>query len=51
MTVPTGPVCYRYGLAYAGLTATVMLSAAVIFTVGYVCSMTLRRTAVRRIGG
>jgi hypothetical protein len=54
MTVPSGParpIYYRYGLAYAGLTATVMQSAAVIVTVGYVCSVTLRRTAVRRIGG
>jgi hypothetical protein len=48
---PAGPVYYRYGLACAGLTATVMLSAAVIFAVGYVCAVTLGRTAVRRISG
>jgi predicted MFS family arabinose efflux permease len=46
-----GPIYYRYGLAYAGLTATVALSAAVIIAVGYVCSVTLRRTAMRQIGG
>jgi predicted MFS family arabinose efflux permease len=45
-----GPIYYRYGLAYAGLTASVMLAAAVIFATGFVCSVKLRRPAVRRAG-
>jgi predicted MFS family arabinose efflux permease len=38
-----GPVYFGYGLANAGLLPTVALSAAVIFAVGYVCSINLRR--------
>jgi predicted MFS family arabinose efflux permease len=38
-----GPVYFGYGLAYAGLTATLALSAAVMFATGYVCANTLRR--------
>jgi hypothetical protein len=43
-----GPVYYRYGLASAGLTATVALSAAVILATGIVCSIKLRRAPVRK---
>jgi len=39
-----GPVYFGYGLANAGLTTTVAVSAAVIFATGYVCSRTLRRS-------
>jgi MFS transporter, DHA1 family, inner membrane transport protein len=39
-----GPVYFGYGLATAGLTATVAASAGVIFATGYVCSRTLRRS-------
>jgi hypothetical protein len=45
-----GPIYYRYGLANAGLTATVVLAAAVILTTGAVCSVKLRRTVPRRVG-
>jgi predicted MFS family arabinose efflux permease len=45
-----GPIYYRYGLGYAGLTISVMVAAAVIFATGYVCSVKLRRTVVRRVG-
>jgi predicted MFS family arabinose efflux permease len=38
-----GPVYFGYGLAHAGLLATVALSAAVILVTGYVCAKTLRR--------
>ena len=38
-----GPVYFGYGLANAGLLPTVALSAAVIFAVGYVCSIKLHR--------
>jgi predicted MFS family arabinose efflux permease len=38
-----GPVYFGYGSANAGLLPTVALSAAVIFAVGYVCSIMLRR--------
>jgi predicted MFS family arabinose efflux permease len=43
-----GPVYYGYGLASAGLTATVALSAAVILATGMVCSIKLRRTPMRK---
>jgi predicted MFS family arabinose efflux permease len=43
-----GPVYYRYGLASAGLTATVALSAALILATGMVSSIKLRRVAVRK---
>jgi predicted MFS family arabinose efflux permease len=45
-----GPIYYRYGLANAGLTATVGLAAAVILTTGAICSVKLRRTVARRVG-
>jgi predicted MFS family arabinose efflux permease len=43
-----GPVYYGYGLAAAGLTATVALSAAVILATGTVCSIKLRRAPARK---
>ena len=45
-----GPIYYRYGLGTLGLTATVALAAAVLLTVGAVCSVKLRRTTVRKGG-
>lgn len=39
-----GPIYFGFGLAHAGLATTVAISAAVIFTTGYVCSRALRRT-------
>jgi predicted MFS family arabinose efflux permease len=41
-----GPIYYRYGLTYAGLTATVAVAAAVLLATGIVCSQKLRRTTV-----
>jgi predicted MFS family arabinose efflux permease len=38
-----GPVYFGYGLAHAGLTPTVALSAAVILVTGLVCAKALRR--------
>jgi predicted MFS family arabinose efflux permease len=39
-----GPIYYRYGLAHAGLTATVAVAAAVLLATGIVCSLKLRRS-------
>jgi VIT1/CCC1 family predicted Fe2+/Mn2+ transporter len=41
-----GPVVYRFGLAHAGLTASLVVSGLVIIGVGFVCSRYLRRRAV-----
>ncbi len=38
-----GPIYFGFGLAQMGLTATLALSALVMFAIGYVCAMTLRR--------
>jgi predicted MFS family arabinose efflux permease len=40
-----GPLVYRYGLAHAGLTASVAVSGMVAIGVGLVCSRRLRRRA------
>ncbi len=39
-----GPIYFGFGLAHAGLAPTVAISAAVIFTTGYISSRALRRT-------
>lgn len=38
-----GPIYFGFGLAHMGLTATVAISAAMIWTVGYVCAAKLHR--------
>jgi hypothetical protein len=43
-----GPIYYGRGLASAGLTATVALSAAVILATGLVCAIKLRRAPIRK---
>lgn len=41
-----GPIVYRLGLAYAGLTATLMISGTVAIAVGLACAHSLRRRAI-----
>jgi predicted MFS family arabinose efflux permease len=41
-----GPIVYRFGLAHAGLTATLIVSGTVIIAIGFVCAHSLRRRAV-----
>jgi predicted MFS family arabinose efflux permease len=41
-----GPIVYRFGLAHAGLTATLIVSGTIIIAIGFVCAHSLRRRAV-----
>jgi predicted MFS family arabinose efflux permease len=41
-----GPIVYRFGLAHAGLTATLIVSGTVTIGIGIVCARFLRRRAI-----
>jgi predicted MFS family arabinose efflux permease len=41
-----GPIAYRFGLAHAGLTATLIVSGTVAIAIGVSCAHSLRRRAV-----
>ena len=41
-----GPVVYRFGLAHAGLTATLFVAGLVVIGVGFTCALNLRRRPV-----